>query len=458
MIVRRFFAPLDIASLVFFRITFGTLMLIEVWRYFSHGWIARYYIEPTFYFKYYGFEWVHPWPGPWMYVHFLALGALSVCVMLGLWYRVAMPLLFLGFTYVFLLDQANYLNHFYLISLFLLIMTFVPAHRAFSVDAARHPEIRSDTTPAWTVWLLRAQIGVAYFFAGVAKLNADWLRGEPMRMWLADRSDFPVIGQLFTQEWVVYLFSYGGLLLDLSVVPLLLWPRARPFAFAAALAFHMTNAELFQIGIFPWFGSAATMLYFEPDWPRRVLVRGWQRHARRKKRDMASQPIESGTPATPAPTRKRVTLALVAAYLVVQVFLPLRHFLYPGNVSWTEEGHRFSWHMKLRTKSAEATFFATAPLSGKTWVTHPADHLTRRQVREMETRPDMILQFAHHIARTARAEGHPLVEVRALVMASLNGRRPQLLIDPTTDLVSVRRSLLPASWIVPIKEPHRRGD
>ncbi|MEJ7873187.1 MAG: HTTM domain-containing protein, partial [Rubrobacteraceae bacterium] len=111
------FAPVDIASLVFFRIAFGVLMLWEVWIQFSNGLIQRNYIDPTYHFTYYGFGWVQPWSGNGMYLHFLALGVLAVCIALGLWYRVSVVLFFVGFTYVFLLDQALYLNHFYLICL-----------------------------------------------------------------------------------------------------------------------------------------------------------------------------------------------------------------------------------------------------------------------------------------------------------------------------------------------------
>ncbi len=196
----RLFAPVDIASLVFFRIAFGTIMAVEVLRYFYHGWIRRYYIDPTYHFSYYGFEWVQPWPGIGMYLHFIALGALAICIAYGFWYRVSTVLFFLGFTYVFLLDQANYLNHFYLIVLISFLMIFIPAHRSFSVDALERPQLRSETAPAWALWVLMAQMAIVYFYGGLAKLNDDWLRGEPIRTWLASRMDFPVIGPLFAEE------------------------------------------------------------------------------------------------------------------------------------------------------------------------------------------------------------------------------------------------------------------
>jgi vitamin K-dependent gamma-carboxylase len=433
----RLSAPVDIASLVYFRIAFGAIMLWEVWRYFDHGWIDRYYVEPAFHFTYYGFDWVRPWAAAWMMdAHFYSLAVLAVLIILGLWYRVAAVLFFLGFTYVFLLDQSRYLNHFYLISLLSFLLIFMPAHRAFSLDAARRPGMRSDTAPAWALWVLRAQIAVVYFNGGLAKLNADWLRGEPMREWLADRTDFPLIGRWFTEEWMVYLFS-GGLLLDLFIVPFLLWKRTRPFAFLAAAAFHLTNNELFPIDIFPWLAIAATLLFFPPEWPR-MIISG--------KRLPLPEKIDFPA-VSRMPLARNAVVGLLAVYLAVQLLVPLRHHLCPGNVSWTEEGHRFAWHMRLRSKSADARFFATDPVSGETWEIDTLDILTPGQEDAMSTRPDMILQLSHYISDLFREDGYDQIQVRATVMASLNSREPQLLIDPNVDLAAQPRSFGHASWI-----------
>ena len=122
-LLRRFFAPVDIASLVFVRIAFGAIMFWEAWRYFDKGWIARYWIRPSYNFKYYGFSWVEPWPGQGMYWHFFILALLAVCIMVGLWYRVTTVFFFLGLTYIFLLEQALYLNHFYMVSLLSFLKT-----------------------------------------------------------------------------------------------------------------------------------------------------------------------------------------------------------------------------------------------------------------------------------------------------------------------------------------------
>ncbi|MBM3265814.1 MAG: HTTM domain-containing protein [candidate division Zixibacteria bacterium] len=177
----RLFTPVDISPLAYFRIAFGMIMLWEVWRYIDHGWIDRYYVQPIFHFTYYGFGWVQPWPEPFMYLHFIVLGALALCIAVGLWYRVTSILFFLAFTYVFLLDMVQYLNHFYLICLVSFLMIWIPAHRTWSVDAWFRPSLLAKTAPAWTLYVLRFQLGIAYFYGGIAKINGDWLRGEPIR-------------------------------------------------------------------------------------------------------------------------------------------------------------------------------------------------------------------------------------------------------------------------------------
>jgi len=450
------FKPVDISFLVFFRILFGGIMLWEVYRYFSNGWISRYYIEPALNFSYYGFSWVKPWPGRGMYIHFFVLGLAASCVMVGFLYRIAAPVFFLAFTYAFLLEQTRYLNHLYLVCLISFLMCFLPAHRAFSVDALLRPKIRSDVVPEWTLWLLRVQVGIPYFFGGIAKLNSDWIHGgEPMRTWL---HPLTAVGHVFGSDWVVYGFVIGGLMLDLLVVPLLLWRRTRLFILPAAIAFNVINAFIFDIGIFPWFMLGTLLLFFPPDLMRR-FARAFMSPGE-EVRDAETSPT-SVTPRAIAETNscpalsssQKVVAGLLAAYLAVQIVLPLRHYLYPGNVSWTEEGHNFSWHMKLRTKVGEAVFTVTHPQSGQTWTIKPEDQLKPHQLMKVITKPDLILQFSDYLVEQKRREGYDNVEVRARVMVSLNGREPQLLVDPNVDLAKEEVGLLPARWILPLTTP-----
>jgi vitamin K-dependent gamma-carboxylase len=448
------FQPVDISFLVAFRVLFGGIILWEVYRYFTYGWITRYFVEPALTFTYYGFSWVKPWPGTGMYIHFFVLGLAAACVMAGFLYRLAAPVMFLAFTYFFLLDQARYLNHFYLVCLISFLMCFLPAERAFSVDALLRRKIRSDVVPAWTLWLLRAQVGIPYFYGGIAKLNSDWIHGgEPMRIWLSPLTKIPAFGHIFASEFVVYSFVIGGLLIDLLVVPLLLWRRTRLFAFAAAVVFNLINALIFEIGIFPWLMLGALLLFFPPDLVRR-FARAFMSSGEEFPK-AAPSPVPTITDGNSCPSlfRQKLVVGLMAAYLAVQLILPFRHFLYPGNVSWTEEGHNFAWHMKLRTKGGEAVFTVTHPQSGQTWTIKPEDHLEPHQVTKMTTKPDLVLLFAHYLAEQKRREGYENVEVRARAMVSLNGRQRQLLVDPNVDLTKEQVSLLPARWIMPLTTP-----
>jgi len=260
---RRFIDPLfeevDASSLVALRVMFGLIMLWECWRFWSKGWIERHYIAPEFFFKYYGFEWVQAWPGDGMYWHFAALAVLALLITLGVLYRAATVLFFLAFTYVFLLDQARYLNHFYLVILIAVALMVIPA-----------PHLRSPT-PAWSIWLFRLQFEVMYIYAGIVKINADWLRLEPMGMWLARRDDFFLLGDLFQQDWVVAVASYGAIALHIIGAPLLLWKVTRGWVMVIYFAFHLMNHFMFNIGIFPWVAMAGTLIFLEPDWPRRAL-------------------------------------------------------------------------------------------------------------------------------------------------------------------------------------------
>jgi vitamin K-dependent gamma-carboxylase len=455
-LAHRLFVPIDGASLAVFRMLFGAIMLWEVWRYFSKGWIERYFVDPSFHFTFYGFGWVQPWPGDGMRWHFAVLGVLAACIVLGLFYRIVTPLFFVGFTYVFLLEQARYLNHFYFVALLAFLLSIVPAHRVWSLDARFSNERWPQTVPTWSLWLLRAQVGIVFVGAAVAKMNGDWLRGQPLELWLGERTDFAVIGRFFDEAWAALAFSYGGLLFDLLVVPFLLIPITRPLALVAAFGFHFMNSQLFTIGIFPWLALGTALLFFPADWPRRVLARIRSRRLRMPRPPLITPvaPPRGGWRLSPART---ALLAGLALFLAVQALIPLRHWLYPGNVSWTEEGHRFAWHMKLRDKAADARFFVTDPRTGRSDEIDPLAYLTDWQYDEMASRPDMIVQFAHQIERDARtALGAEDVKVTAQVEASLNGRAFQRLIDPKADLSEVEMSpFTTADFIKPLRTPLR---
>lgn len=438
--------PVDLAGLAVFRVMFGAVMLVDALRYLLAGWVDGHFVEPAVRFTYYGFHWVEPLPRTGMIAVFVGIMLASAAVAVGAAYRVAAWLLVLGHAYVFLLAASHYLNHAYLLGVIALLMACMPAARGLSVDAWRRPGWRRAWTPAWAPWLLRVQLSIVYVYGGLAKVNADWLAGEPVRGWLWQRAQSAPawMAELLRSEAVVGLVVQGGLWFDLLVAPALWWRRTRVLAVLASLGFHLGNAWLFHIGVFPWFMLLATTLFFEPGWPRRVpgvgrLVDAW----------LPATPPQQPAALEPSATASRWVPWACGAWIVVQGLVPLRHHLYPGDVAWTEEGHYFAWRMKLRTKSGSARFIVHAPATGQSWVVDPADELTQWQVRKMVAKPDLVLQYAHHLAERWQAERGLEVEVRAQVHVSLNRRARRPLVDPEVDLARVRASLLPAPWILP---------
>lgn len=433
------FKRVDISSLVVFRMAVGLILFLEVAEYWTYDLIYILYIQPNFFFPYMGLEWIKPWPNQWMYLHFLVIGLAGVGIALGYRYRLCCALGFGLFGYSALCDKSLYLNHYYLFTLIAGMMFFIPANGSVSYDAAKMQRIQSSTVPVWCLWLARFHVGLPYFFGGISKLNADWLACEPMRGWLSERTHFAVIGQYFTEEWMVALMSHGGLIFDLAVVPLLLWKRTRLWAYLAAVAFHVMNMSLFNIALFPWFMIMGTTIFLAPDWPRRFL----------RSIGVAAPAASASTDKVPLRRQNR-TLVILAIYAVFHVLFPLRHFAFPGNVFWTMEGYHFSWMMKSAHSEVNFRMSIKDPETGKTGDIDPREYLTQRQLSKMAWKPRMVQRFAHHIAEVwGKRLGHD-VEVYTEIKKSLHGRDFQLMIDPTVNLAAEPMSFSHAEWIVPL--------
>jgi len=268
-------------------------------------------------------------------------------------------------------------------------------------------------------------VAVIYFFAGVAKLNADWLTGSPWQGWLEVRRTQPFVAFLLEYDLGYLAFGIGAPLFDLLVIPALLWRRTRWPAFIAAAAFHFVNGGLFSIGIFPLMMVVATTLFFSPDWPSRLL--SWMTERAPGVRD---PPTTSLTP--------RYLVVLLALFVGLQIVLPIRHLAYPGSVAWTDRGHKFAWRMMLTDKIASGEFVLHDREGSR--VVSPEDYLEPWQTRVMVTRPDMIVQFAKFVARKATSD--PTARVTANLVMSLNGRPYQQFVRPSCDLASTSRSSL----------------
>jgi hypothetical protein len=418
--------PVDVGPLIVLRVAFGLLMFAGAVRFMALGWIREQYVLPRFHFTYSGFEWVRPLPEWGLWLVFIGLALLALFIALGLGYRLSMAGFFVLFTYVELLDKTYYLNHYYFISALSFLLIFLPLNGRYALDNRLGLAPVRPRVPAWMVWAVRVQLGLVYFFAGLAKINPDWMfEALPLRIWLHARTGTPLIGGLFDYGWVAYAMSWAGMLFDLTIPFWLSWRRTRLPAYLAVIVFHSLTGLLFNIGMFPWIMIACTLVFFD-----------WQLPAPANEKVAQSSSIDRGL--------MGLRGGLVFVFLGIQMLFPLRHWLYPGNVNWTEEGGRFAWRVMLVEKTGQATFFVRDRATGHERIVLPGDYLTDLQEKQMSFQPDMIAQFARFLARQYGRE----VEVRAEVYVSWNGRASRLLLDPNYNLAETAIDARPKSWII----------
>jgi hypothetical protein len=421
------------APLAVFRILFGLLIFGSIIRFWTKGWIHDLYIKPKYFFSFYGFEFIKPL-NEYTYVLFAVCAASALLVAFGLFYRVAIILLFVSFTYIELMDKSTYLNHYYFISMVSLMMIFLPAHVYFSVDSWRSKQLRADTIPRWNIDALKLFVCFVYVFAGLAKVNSDWLmQALPLRIWLPAKNDIPIIGTFFNHQWVAYGFSWTGCLYDLSIPFLLFYNSTRHFAFTAVVVFHILTAILFPIGMFPYIMIATALIFFSPEWHQRVInkVGTWIR--------VSKDFLQSGQRYSYPRWGSAIVIPMFCVYFLIQLALPFRYWLYPGELFWTEEGYRFSWRVMLMEKAGHAQF-TVKNSDGRQVAVDNAEFLTPLQEKMMSTQPDMILQYAHILREHFAKEGFQSPEVYVDSYVTLNGRLGKPLIDPRTDLTKQKDS------------------
>lgn len=404
LLQRRF---VDGASLRAFRLMFGLLAAGAAVRFVLMDWVSALYLEPA-----YHFAWV-----PWAVVPsagvLYALFAAQVIGGLGTAFarehRPWLLLWLLSFGYVELLDKALYLNHYVLMTL-------------LGLTLLAHRPRRDGRASERLLWLLRLEVGLVYFWAGVCKVNADWLlRGEPLSTWLSARAEVPLIGPLLDLPATGLLMSWGGCAYDLGIAALLLWPRARPAAIALVVFFHTLLGLLFPIGVFPVLMLVAVTLFFPYNWPRRLT--------------------KTSSP-TALPGERAAMSGLVGLFAaVLLVLFPARFVLYGGDVNWDEQGYRFSWRVLLTEKTGFVEYTVRTP--ERDILVRPRHELTEVQHNQLVGKPDLIAQFGRHLSQ--RYGGAP---VFADSVVSLNGHPSSVLVRPEVDL-SVPASQLPAGWIAP---------
>lgn len=430
----KLFKSIDNSALIVFRIFFGFLLAAETFGAIFTGWVRNVLIEPQFTFSHIGFEWLQPLPGNWMYVYFMVMGVLGVFVMVGYKYKWSLGTFTVLWTAVYLMQKSSYNNHYYLLILVCIVMLFLPANRYASIDVKQKPEIKMLSMPQWCAVVMIVQVAIMYFFATIAKFYPEWMDGTFTRNLFANKTHFPIVGFLFTKKWFYIFIAYTGILFDLLIVPLLLWKRTRTIALICALIFHLFNALVLQIGIFPFFALSFTLFFYPPEKIRSLFLR--------KKPTIENQNIEKNY------NGKYILYYFFIPFFIIQLLLPIRHYFIKGDVFWTEEGHRLSWRMMLRSRSGYISYIIVDNATEKKTVYDLKKELTHKQIVFISGKPDGMWQMAQHIKKKYEKEGKD-VSIYIHSQVSVNGSPFKTFVDPKVDFAKVKWNYFSHNdWII----------
>jgi len=437
----------DVSPLVIFRIGFGIMMCYGMIRFWLKGWIETIYIQPDFHFSYYGFEWIKPL-GNYTYILFIICGLAAIFIALGFKYRIAIIIFFLSFTYIELMDKTTYLNHYYFISMMSFLMIFLPLNASFSIDAYFKKK-SYRLVPNWTIDAIKVMLTIVYLYAGLAKINSDWLlKAMPLKIWLPSKYDLPLLGEnLMHQNWFHYAMSWSGMLYDLLIPFLLIYKRTRIFAFILVVFFHVFTRVLFPIGMFPYVMIISTLIFFDSNFHKKIIsVLSLIIHRLLKlKNEIVINEVY------PLLNRK-ISLTIVFLFLSVQLLFPFRYLTYPGELFWTEEGYRFSWRVMLIEKMGYTNFKIVDAETNNYFYVDNQKFLTPLQEKQMSFQPDFILEYAHYLGDHFKKQGHKNIQVFAESYVALNGRLSQPFIDKSIDLYKEKESWKHKNWILPLND------
>ena len=429
------FRPTDNISLVLFRICFGFLVVAESWGALITGWVKSTFIDPEFTFNFIGFDFLQPLPGNGMYLYFFVMGLCGWGILLGYRFRLSSFLFALMWSAVYLMQKTSYNNHYYLLMILAFAMSLSNAHSDLSLDVKQNRTARSNQMPAYIKLFVIIQLLIVYEFASIAKLYSDWLDLSFIDLLLGSKKNITIIGPLLQYTLAKYSVAYFGIIYDALIIPALLFKPTQKIAIALSFFFNLFNSIVFQIGIFPYMSLAFMLFFIDSDWLKLKTQRLYLRF---------NQQYQNFQP-----KKTLVVSLLLLVHFVVQLALPLRHHFIQGDVLWTEEGHRLSWRMMLRTRQGSIQFFVTDVKTGRRETVDLNQYLTPKQISRLSTLPDYIWQFSQRLKKEYSEKGRQ-VAIHVKSKVSVNRGPHAEFIDPNVDLADTKWYYFRHNpWILP---------
>jgi hypothetical protein len=251
------------------------------------------------------------------------------------------------------------------------------------------------------------------------------------------------------QEWFHFFMSWGGMFYDISIPFLLLFRKTRSIAFVLVVAFHITTRVLFPIGMFPYIMILSTIIFFDSNVHYKII------HFTIKILEFFKMKTDNLKLSFSQVNHYKVwntSLLIIVVFMTIQIIIPLRSRLYPGELFWNEQGYRFSWRVMLMEKKGNSVFKIVNSKTNSFFYVNNDDFLTPVQQKQMSFQPDMILEYGHYLGNHFKSQGHQNVAVFVESYVSLNGRLSQQFIDPSANLMELKDSFKHKFWIKPLND------
>jgi vitamin K-dependent gamma-carboxylase len=433
MFYQLLFKKVDNSPVVLFRIFFGTLMAIESWGAILTSWVKDTLVTPSYTFTFIGFEFLSPLIGEYMYVHYILMGFFGLMMAFGWRYKLNAFLFALFWSITYFIQKTQYNNHYYLIFLVAWLMYIIPANNYCSLDVKQKRVEEKQYVYNWVNLIFIFQVGIVYFFATIAKIYPDWLNGKFISImmdgsayWFEKNLNIQALIQLFKNHNFHLFLAYSGIVFDALILPAMLWNKTRKWAFISALFFHLFNSATLHIGIFPYFALSLCLFCFDKE--------------SIQKRFFKNKTFFNELQVQNISCKQKNVAAFFLIFLTIQSFLPLRHWLIPGDVLWTEEGHRLSWRMMLRSRTGKTDFYVRNNETKFVEKINFNDYLTEDQISDFQSKPDMIWQFAQHLKQHYHKKGISDLGIFVESQVSINGGEMRPYIDSEIDLANVKWS------------------
>lgn len=432
------FQKVSAQNLGLFRIILGAGLLYEAYRIYNV--IPKYYINPELYIKWDFFHFIPVFSPNILYILSFILAIASVLVLVGFVFRFASIVYLIIYVYFILAEASYYNNHYYFIALLLFIIIFTQADKFFSIKqiiSKKLNRIETDTIPSWNYFLLRFQVFLAYFIAGIVKLNFDWISTNTFRCVMQYGTEYPKDSAFYHSEFGIYFLTFGGLFFDLLIPIMLLNKKTRIFALPAIFTFHTINAATLNIGVFPYLMAGCTIVFYRND-----IVDYWKLlYVHYKQNKTIYIPINAvQCPYTSKGVFSNKIFYSILFYCMLQLFIPFRHKLIPGNVGWTGEGNNFAWRMKMGLKApSRFDLYVHNKYSGKEY--KPTIKINPHQYSSLWICPNRIKQIAEYVANKTSKQfsvSKDSLTVTCKTDLIFNNHPPTPIFDTTVNFLEIK--------------------